>query len=239
MVNRVNKRQTEDFIGWTSRKLTGYPVMTVQKMIVLMFLRDSADAGYPFAIVEAQSRTIQTLMVADLIVRSPGLDGERYKITGRGRKTLEVYLQPLKRRSDGICPRCGERPLGVYKSGNRTAYCKPCQAERSAERYAEKGYEKNPGICPTCGVREKHITSTGNVRSYCQPCRRKYAKKERRRRQKRLNWKIDIGLPVLCIKCKERQRVRHGKTVYDYCHECYREYMNEYYYRKMWEKHIG
>lgn len=230
-------------LGWSSRarNLAEWGNCTAVMALAMVTLKDSADAGYPFVdLAEFHRRVPRSLVSRDWAVASAGIDGTvKYKLTGRGAKALAAYTAPMKR-MDGICPMCGEREKHVWESSGQSAgYCEPCLRQIDRDRRAKYGNESKPGLCPMCGEREKHITPSGMVRSYCKPCRAKRAKKYRKRKQKRLNWMLDIGLPLPCIRCGKKQRHRHGKSVYDYCYACFREYMNDYYYRKMWQKHVG
>lgn len=217
--------------------------MSAVQLLVLKYLKESADAGFPFAALDDYNlRTVRALVKHDWIIESDGLDGTKYKLTGRGAKALSEYSTPKKRHySDGLCPDCRQREKHVGKSGFQFGYCYPCYKERQSKKYAEKGYQKNPGICSRCNKRQKHITSTGNVRSYCKVCRREVNKGLRKRSQERLNARLDAGEFIPCIKCKVRPRHRHKNTVYDYCYTCYRKYMNNYHqkwqYRQVLKKH--
>jgi hypothetical protein len=238
---KITNEEAREVLGWYSlaRNRKDWGNCTAVMALAMIRLRESAEAGYPFRALDEFNRRIpRSLVGRDWAVQSNGIDGSlKYKLTGRGEKALEVFSE-LRRRGDRMCPACGEREKHVYGSGKSAGYCLPCVKRIDKERREKCGYQKKPGICPMCGEREKHITPSGRVRSYCKPCRAKRAKKYRKRKQKRLNWKLDIGLPLPCIRCGKNQRHRHGKTVYDYCYSCFREYMNDYHYRKMWKKHF-
>src|SRR5690606_26193189 len=114
----------------------GFDSMTGQMLDVLRYLRaiqqqecDWCELTYPLA----HGLTISHLLQRDWIFESAGLDGVRYKITGRGLQALKAYEMPTQRR-DGLCPRCGENERHVSSSGRRVAYCLNCERERGREK---------------------------------------------------------------------------------------------------------
>ena len=234
---KIDTEKAIEIVGWKSRKLDGYELMTAIMLVALSHLLDSKHKDFPFSALDGfDPRTGKALVRRDWAFVSCGMDGKpAYKITGRGESALAVYSSPPKRRTDGACAVCGaERHVG--KTGFEYAYCIICLKKRRENR---KRYGKNPGICPSCGERDKHITENGIARSYCKPCRHKKAKRYRKRAQKRLNWKKNIGLSMKCYRCKRRERHRYGNTVSDYCLECARDYQKQYRRRKIWDKHMN
>lgn len=219
-------------IAW---KRANLPICTAKMLDVLKQLREGYQADRPFMYLDdVHGRTIRSLIYRDWIVKSvdrKGLDRPRYKITGRGLKACAIYEVPPEeydiRRSDGICPRCCERPRGVYSTGRRKAYCDDCTQLRNQRRYHFFGYQKKPGLCPTCNKLPKHITGSGSVRSYCLPCRRKQAKVYRKQKYAREFAMVQRGEVLLCYRCHERPRWLTGKTLQDYCEDCTRTYRIE------------
>lgn len=215
---------------WTTKqaKRQGLPAMSQTMMEILYKLRD-ARQGNPFIPLEGyHARTLRTLCERDWMIESPGLDGIRYRITGRGLKALSVYEQP-SHRFDGICPQCGVRPKMTYSSGVQAGYYQECIQMRQNRAYTVKGNQLNPdGMCAKCGKRQRHTYPSGHTIAYCAKCRQKMRKQERKRKHKRLLKRIKQGEFIPCIRCGEEPRYHNSKTVYDYCHACYREYHNEY-----------
>lgn len=214
------------------RRLTGYPVMSDQQLDVLRMLRDAAKADRPFIhLAGVHKRTLRALIEHDLIFESPGLDGVRYKITGRGVKTLAAYERPT-RRSDGLCPRCGERPRRIRKRGKHKGepgpYCVECERRIYHRNHALGLLHLNPETpCSRCKKRPRHVYPSGKMITYCYHCRSVLRKRERRRKMKRKLARIAAGELIKCLKCD--QPVYHtDRTVYDYCHTHYRAYMTEY-----------
>src|SRR5690242_4509009 len=111
------------------RRLQGYAPMSAKSMAVLQHLLVAKAQEWPFVSLDhVHKRTLNALFEADLIAESIGADGVRYKITARGERTLQAYSRP-SRRTDGICPTCGERPKFFYSTGRRAGYCRECEAE--------------------------------------------------------------------------------------------------------------
>ena len=234
---KVSGKKAIEIVGWKARRLEGLAHMTAIMLLALRELKVSKDDEFPFvALAGFDPRTAKALVARDWAVASTGIDGSvKYKITGRGENALAAYDSPMKRRDDGGCAVCGaERHVG--KTGFEYAYCIICLKKRRENR---KRYGKKPGICPGCGERDKHITENGIVRSYCKPCRHKKAKRYRKRAQKRLRWKKQIGLSMPCYSCKKRERHQYGNTVSDYCLECAQAYQRKRRAERAWQKHIG
>jgi hypothetical protein len=221
---------------WTAKQVRrkGLPVMSQIMMAILYKLRESSQAGYPFIALEGvHHRTINSMLERDWMLESTGLDGVRYKITGRGLHALKVYETP-KPRTDGICPRCGICPRTTYDTGTPCAYCEECIQEIGRKRYALKGNQLNPeGMCAQCSERQRHTYPSGHTIPYCMICRKAMRKQEREQKHKNLLKRIEQGEFLPCYRCREKPRYHTEKTVYDYCHGCYREYHNEY--SRKWE----
>lgn len=216
-------------IAW---KRANLKLCTVPMLDVLKRLRDAHDDKHPFIYLDdVHGRTIRSLTTRDWIVKSvapKNLDRPRYKITGRGLRACAIYEIPPEeydpRRYDGICPRCGERERGCYKTGTIRAYCMPCDRAIGRRNHRLYGSQKKPGICPACNKRDKHITPSGDVKSYCLPCCRQKSKIYRRRKYKREREQVARGEELLCYRCHQKPRYVTGNTVQDYCIDCTREY---------------
>lgn len=224
-------------VGWhegmMTRKFVGFPEMSIMMLRVLMYMDSQQDdVGHLWLSLEdVHGHTIRALREHDWIVGSDGLDGRKYKITERGIKVMKHYSLPVEpRRYDGICPRCGENPVCYSESGNRHGYCRECfrKAKRRFRRIHPTGGRAEGQMCPDCGERERHVAPSGKIRTYCLPCRRERQKEYRKRKfQKRLE-RIEAGEFIACCKCGDKP-VHYGETyVSDYCHDCFKDYMNEY-----------
>lgn len=213
-------------VKWKSRKLAGYPLMTNRMLVILEYLRDCKAQGWPAVALEGiNPRTLNVMARHDWIFASSGLDGVRYSITARGLTALEVYSAPAKeRRYDGLCPRCGERPVHIWPSGRSDSYCLPCNRVRWRRYYLLGGGKVMKGnLCPRCKTRTRHVTASGAIRSYCIQCLRARARAERKRRIAReLALALEHGAKP-CIRCGERPRYHTANTMYAYCRECYRQ----------------
>lgn len=222
------KKETVNGATWGSRKRRDLPLITPPMMKVLLTLRAATEADSPFIhLPGVHGSTIKSLLARDWIFASPGSDGTRYKITGRGLKALMVYEQTL-RRSDHICPVCGVRPRHVFPNGREYGYCAECDREHKHKQWKLKGKQLKPdGLCPRCKVRTRHVTRNGTIRAYCNVCKKEMAKEERKRKMQRLLARITAGEHIKCLKC-DQPRYHTQNTVYDYCYEHYWQYMNEY-----------
>lgn len=203
--------------------------MSQVMMTVLYRLREAEQSQYPFASIEADPRTLRTLVQRDWIIASDGLDGIRYRITGRGLHALTVYEQPSPKRDDGLCPDCGLQPRMTYSTGRQIGYCQDCNRTRQNRGYAEKGNQLDPnGLCARCKKHQRHTYPSGHTVPYCIKCRKELRKKERTQKHKALLKRIQQGEFLPCYRCKEQPRYHTQNTVYDYCSACYRAYHNEY-----------
>lgn len=223
-------------LHWKSKQVKrhGLPPMTRCMAEVLAELRAAQQADMPFIhLPDLHYRTRRSLILRDWIFASPGLDGTRYKITGRGLKALAVYEQPIQRRDDGLCPTCGVRPRKVAKTGYVYGYCAECQRLHDNRQFALKGHQLDPNsLCPRCGERPRYRYPSGFIIAYCYECRAAMRQDERRRKHARLLARIQAGEFIPCIRCKKCPRYHTDKLVYDYCHECYRAQQNDYNRRK-------
>jgi hypothetical protein len=208
----------------------GLPMMTSRMMAVLKELRTAQDSDTPFVmIVGVHKRTLNSLIARDWIVADPGLDGWRYRITGRGLKALAVY-EPVVKRTDGLCPRCGKRPRRLRKTGVLAPYCKQCERRMVRRKYALGiGRLRPEGTCARCHKRPRFVTSTGRVYCYCRHCKNLIRRHEHRRQRKQLLARILAGEHIACIKegCDAPRHV-FNNTVSDYCLQHWREYMTVY-----------
>lgn len=219
-------RYCSEHQGWQNSR-AGLPPMSAKQKIVLRYLRDCKAQEWPFVSLDADPRTLRYLKEQGWIFDSVGLDGVRYTITDRGEQALAVYEQP-RRRSDGMCPNCGVRPVHFTVNGNRTGYCLECDRARS------RGYKrlnvKKP--CPRCGG-QRHQFPGGSYASYCEECNRELKRQGKQRRRLEQVERAKAGGPVpLCICCHERPRAVHPRGISDFCPECEAEYHSKYRLRK-------
>ena len=205
----------------------GLPSFSAEMGKVLRTLRAAheSDVGYLFAALDVPKtvdrRTIRALMERDWIVRSEGLDGTRYKITGRGVKALMTYETPNNRR-DGICPRCCERPRHTTRNGRRDAYCLECSRGISARKAALGIAKVNADrLCSRCHKRPLHQYPNGKYSTYCKHCGT-VTRRMNHRKQKRREFKaVKAGGPVsLCKICRERPCRVYPNCMSDQCAEC-------------------
>lgn len=223
----------------------GLPSMTYLMRGVMEQL-DAAhepDIGHYFIALDVPGtvsrRTIRTLIKRDWIIESHGLDGIRYKITGRGAEALHVYQEPPRRRLDGICPHCNERP----RVGN-LGYCLECHRDIQNEYYRTNGRTIDPDtaipICPRCKKRPRHVYPSGHIIAYCSHCRKVLRRKERRRKHKRRLALILNGTPPICLVPGCTEPVHHsGRTTYDYCQHHYQEQQARCRIRRNYERVFG
>lgn len=210
------------------RKIGHYPALTSKMLAILELLESALAQDYPFIAVSAHPRTLKALVNRDWIFASSGLDGVRYKITGRGMKALNAYRQQPPARRDGLCPTCGERPRKVAPSGYVYGYCEECNRAYGRKQYALKGHQVKAGrLCSRCHEHPCLVYPSGNTIAYCDECRRALRKDERVRKQQRLLARIEGGEVLLCVRCGEKPRYVGGRTVYAYYHDCYREQQRE------------
>ncbi len=198
----------------------GQPSMTGQMLDVLRYLRAvrGQDGGMvPLAYPLAHGITLHHLIDRDWIVEDAGY----YGITGRGLKALALY-EPRRNRSDGVCPRCGQRPRHVRSSGMSDAYCLECLRARGRKRTAEHRNQGDPDrMCSRCHEKPRHRYSGGHVSTYCADCERERSNAKSRRAKANLLNDIRAGAPVpLCQHCKQKPRRVFANSISNYCADC-------------------
>jgi hypothetical protein len=226
--------------AWVKRQRGGIPSITSTMMGVLRHLRQAKRDEYAYqTLSDVHGRTINALLERDWIAESPGYDGTRYYLTGRGEKALKVYERPT-RHFDGLCSQCEERPRGHWSNGNLKPYCDECQRTLNNRRYHDMGNRYREGqTCPRCGERERHTYPSGFTIGYCLECRTAMRKEERERKHARRIEMARRGEPMMCIACEKAPIYITGKTTYDYCHACYQKQQRKYRNRKAWESAMG
>ena len=226
----MNAKEAAQIVGWPQRRFKGYPLMTAIMLLVLRDLKVAKDADYPGVYLTVHKATLNTLLERDWIYAVETPSGTRYTITSRGERAKKLYEMPYEsRRSDGMCPRCCERPRFRWPNGKLAGYCKECQRSYGLANYHLGRPRIDPDrMCSRCHQRPLHICSTGRVKTYCTQCLKEVRREERQRRYQRWRKLIDAGDPPMCYQCKTRPVYYTDKVVYDQCYECYREYQNEY-----------
>lgn len=214
--------------NWTIRVRRGLPLITPMMLTVLQQLRDAKNADMPFiALQDAHGNTLRALIQRDWIFASPGLDGMRYKLTGRGEKALKVYEQPLKRH-DGICPDCGKNPKHITRGGHAEGYCLDClRANAKRARALKLKVKRGDAPCSRCKKRPRHQHKNGTFNTYCDHCKRVMSRRWKRKTFKKKLERARRG-ELICIRCKAAPRHYTEKSVYDYCVDCFHAYMREY-----------
>ena len=215
---------------WQSRQRRRQGLlMSYQQLQILQYMREACDTGFPFVALDGvHGRTINSLIRHDWIVESPGLDGTRYKITGRGLKALAIFEEPVQT-PHPLCSRCQQRPRRTRQDGSTGCYCVDCYRRIHREHYAEYGNQLRPdGLCAACKKRKRHVYASGFVIAYCQQCRNARRTAERKRKRARLLRRVQAGEVIPCTRrgCSEPRYVS-GKTVQEFCYAHYREYQNE------------
>lgn len=203
--------------------------MSELQMAVLRQLREAKWNGSPFIEISSiHHRTLRSLIEHDWVFESPGQDGVRYTITGRGEDALKVYEAPVKRRYDGICPNCGKRPKHINKNGKQIGYCKECDALHK-RRQAALGRAQGDihRTCSRCRKRPRKQFPGGKYSTYCDHCTRVTKRQWKRKYRKVLMARARRGELMCCI-CKVKPVVYTENSVYDYCREHLRAYMNSY-----------
>jgi hypothetical protein len=207
-----------------AKRRGGESSMTGQMKDILLYMREErardiefVELTYPFA----HGTTIKGLLERDWIFESPGDDGVRYKITGRGLKALSLYESRINRR-DGICPRCETRPRHVRKSGDKDGFCLECLREIGLEkRRAGKDLGHVDRCCSRCHKRRRHQWPNGKLSTYCKHCATVLRRKNARKNRKKLLESIRAGGPVPpCKKCKQKPRRVFINSVSSYCPAC-------------------
>jgi len=199
--------------------------MTGPMSIVMNLLQAALLADYPFIELpkDTDHRTIKALIDRDWMVQSKGLDGVRYKITGRGQKAFVMCAGDFNRR-DGICPMCCEQPRHVRASGKLDAYCKQCLsvvARRKHERHGGRCVNPDRG-CSRCGNHPLHQYSSGQYSTYCAACERVRSRLKSRKARETLMTAIRNGEPVpMCKHCHQQPRKVFANSVSSFCPECF------------------
>lgn len=208
----------------SSKRRDGDASMTGQMRDILRCLRQSKAQGFPFAELcypFAHGITIKNLIERDWIFESAGLDGTRYKITGRGEDALARY-EPHRQRRDGICPRCGQNPRHVRSSGRKDGFCIECLREIGREKRVQgnvNGDIERPR--PRCHKRPRHQYPSGIYSTYCKPCERVNRRRNARKQRREIFKQVQAGAPVpVCRKCKAEPRRIHTNSISEYCVEC-------------------
>lgn len=223
-----------------SKQRTGHETMTGPMQDVLRYLRDMKRQGCEFVELHyplAHGATLKHLFERDWIFESPGLDGMRYKITGRGLQALSAYEHPVQRR-DGICPGCGERERHVSSSGRRISYCLECERERC--RGKNRRARLRPGLCKKCKQQPKRQYSSGLYSDLCLDCDREHGRVKDRRERQRVYEAVASGAPVpVCVQCKARPRRVFANSVSDWCEVCGPKVIRKYKLRAGLRKALG
>ena len=224
----------------SDRVFFGYGRITHKMMAVLVHLRQALDDDAPFQYLnDFHMRTVNTLVERFFVFKSPGLDGIRYKITGRGKMALKLYESPVEdRRYDDVCPRCGNNPKHFYPNGRKYGYCLPCARIARRENNQLHGYRQARvfnEVCPRCEKRKRHVSESGRIKSWCLHCRREDGKTKRPGRTAARLAAIADGDVPKCCKCDDGVYSTE-RSVYDYCQKHLREYMNGYNRRRRQRK---
>lgn len=171
----------------------GYGTMSdcMRTVLAQLDAAQDGDVGHYFIALDVPGtvdrRTISAMIRRDWIIASRGLDGVRYKITGRGAKALKVYSRRL-RRLDGICPECGERPKRVRASGVLDSYCLECGRAINNRKRRRIARSLRPGrVCSCCKKRPPHRYPGGLYSSYCCDCESRLARERRLRRKQQMS----------------------------------------------------
>jgi hypothetical protein len=181
-------------------------------------LRAHADAGriwVPLKMRRAQERRLFNEGV--LFVSPNQHTGEReYKITQRGRDMLEVFAP--RKRYDGICPQCGERPRGD------AAYCPDCARELNNEA-ARRHRERRETVhtdkpCAICNRRPRAVSSYGIQQSVCSECATRRNREYRARRQAERRARVEAGEVLICTRCGKRPVTVSDRHVGEVCSVC-------------------
>lgn len=215
-----------------SKQREGFQTMTGEMQDVLTHMRAMKQQGWAFVELTyplAHGITIRGLIDRDWILESPGEDGVRYRITGRGLKALQAYEKKAQRR-DGICPCCGEREKHIRSSGARDAYCLPCLREKAREKRTQGKITGNPNRpCSMCKTNPRHQYSSGRYSTYCHDCEKKRARRKNKKRRRELRESIRNGGPIpLCKECKEKPRRVFANSVSSWCADCGPKVMRKY-----------
>lgn len=146
-------------------------MMSARMLDALTVMRESEANDHPFVRLDLHHVTRRALLERDWALESPGDDGLRYRITGRGRTALKAY-EVRTHRTDGICPRCNERPRAVSRTGRLYKHCYPCHREMANLRYHEGGSQyREDRPCSDCGEKPRYRSPNGTMSTYCADCK--------------------------------------------------------------------
>lgn len=220
-------------VQWKARQhwRQGWPVMSIDMLNALIRLYNGAIAGAPFQpLAGLDARTVRAMERHDWIFASRGIDGSLlYKITGRGERAMQVYRRPA-RRTDGICPTCGQRPKRIRRNGVQGPYCTECD-RASNRRKAQLGlYRTKPGrLCSACRQKPVRQFPGGKFATYCEKCLREKKRAEKRLKLERLRARLDAGEFVKCCRrgCPNPVH-RTSKSILDVCEAHYKAYHQQY-----------
>lgn len=204
--------------------------MTAKMFNVLQRLRESEDADFPFIhLPDVYKSTLDKLVEHDWIFGSPGIDGVRYKITARGEQIRKMFEKPQRRKLDNnLCQECQIRPRKVASTGYLYKKCDECEREHTRRRYQMKRYRMNPdSLCPDCRERPRHKRASGHTLTYCLECHNARRRIQKRDKQTGLLTRIKNGEVFMC-RCGKAPLHHTDNSVYDYCRDCLRDYMNAY-----------
>jgi len=203
--------------------------MSLRMKRVLQYLRDAKQQDWPFVdLPGVPKQTVKALTKRAWIYESPGIDGSvKYTITDSGERALHLFEKPLRSNPHKICPECGIRSKHVTASGRMEGYCIECQRVLSRRKWEHKATRFKSNTCPRCQKRERHQYPNGRIATYCEHCNRVTKRRNKRKNKQRKIEQARRG-ELICIRCKTNPRHFTDKSVYDYCRDCLRQYMNEY-----------
>lgn len=207
-------------------------VMTRREFRVLQYLREAKrlDPECPFAELPGVHKlTIRAIQNKGWLFISPGagLDVPKYYISEQGERALRIFEQP-PRGFEGICPNCGLRPKHITASGRMEGYCLECGNELGRRKYHHGVPKAKEGsLCPRCQKRPRHVHPGGKQITYCEHCNRVRKRQNKRKNKQRKLEQARRG-ELICIRCKSKPRHYTEHSVYDYCVDCWRDYMREY-----------
>lgn len=206
-----------------TKQRDGLPPMSGDMRRTLLHLRECKAQGWPFVQLNPtyfNGRTIRSLVERDWAFVSPGIDGDRVAITGRGLDALEVYL-PARNRHDGICPSCEENPRHI-RNGTMIAYCIDC--DRAITRKKQARLRRRPEYtdrpCSKCKQNPRMRHSNGLGCSYCADCEAERTRKRTARRRDRELELVRAGGILLCARCHAQPRKVFENSIARYCEEC-------------------
>jgi hypothetical protein len=203
---------------------------------VLKFMSDAKKQDWvALPLDEVHMATIKVLLREGWIYESPGPDGMRYRITVEGERAAKLgNLPKASHRTDGICPRCCERPRYTRTTGELAPYCTECSREHARRTYALGVQTVKTGrMCSRCKKRPVKTRSSGRVITYCDHCHNVMNRRGKKRWHKQKLERIRQGEVLLCTR-PDCTNPRHytERTVYDWCLDHHREWHTAYRQRK-------